>query len=114
MTKIDDYLKDVTPSQRASLLRIRDLVKEIEPGAEETISYGMPTLKYKGKPIIHFAAFKNHMSIFPTGDPMQELKQETDKFRTSKGTLQFTEDNHMPESVIRDIINYRLSKIPKD
>jgi uncharacterized protein YdhG (YjbR/CyaY superfamily) len=72
MSVIDNYLKEVQPSQRVELERIRRIVKGMVPDAEEVIGYGIPTLKYKGKNLIHFAAFKNHLSIFPHIRPDQD------------------------------------------
>ena len=60
MSVIDDYLDNVTEPQRNELERVRRIVKHLVPdGAEEVISYGMPTFRYRGKSLIHFAAFKN-------------------------------------------------------
>lgn len=115
MSSVDEYLKKVTPSQRAELGRIRQLVKQIAPEAEESISYGVPTFKYGKRPLIYFAAFKNHMSLFPTSDGMIEaLGEKVSKFRTSRGTLRFTEDNPIPQPVIKEIILYRLENISID
>lgn len=113
MTVIDDRLKDATPAQRAELLRIRDLVKKLVPDAEEVLSYGMPTLKYKGRYLIYLNAFKNHMSIFPGSALTEELRAKLTGFKLSKGTIQFTEDNLVPDSIIEEIVNNRLKSINK-
>jgi hypothetical protein len=60
MTIIDDYLTNVEAPKRKELERIRSVAKKIVPSAEETISYGMPTLKFQGKPFLGFDAHKNH------------------------------------------------------
>lgn len=112
MTTIDEYLATVTDSQRKLLEQIRVTVKQIVPEATETISYGMPTFKYKNKPLIYFAAFKNHLSIFPTGDPrIKALGKEIETFHTSKGTLQFTQSNPIPRSLLEKIIRIRIDSI---
>ena len=113
MSVIDDYLKDVTPTQKTELERVRTIVKQVVPDAEETIGYGIPTLKYKGKNLIHFAAFKDHMSLFPTSKPIESMKKELEKFKVSKGTLQFTEENPIPESIIVRLVEIRLAEIQK-
>lgn len=111
MSVIDDYLKSVPVAQRKELERVRKIVASFVPGTEDAISYGMPTLKYKGMNLIHFAAFKNHMSIFPTSQPAEELADKLKEYRTSKGTLQFTEKNPVPENLIKEIVTIRLHKI---
>jgi uncharacterized protein YdhG (YjbR/CyaY superfamily) len=110
---IDEYLEGhASPAQRKILEGFRQMVKEMVPEAEESISYGVPTFKLKKRPLIYFAAFTNHMSIYPTSDEMIEALGEEviGKFRTGRGTLQFTEENPIPEPVMRDIINFRLAQ----
>jgi uncharacterized protein YdhG (YjbR/CyaY superfamily) len=92
MSVIDDYLGDLPGPQRRELARIRDIVKRVVPDAEEVLAYRMPTLSYTGKYLIHFAAFKRHMSIFP-------------------GTIRFTPETPVPASVIEAIVRKRLAEI---
>ncbi len=112
MSAIDDYLKNsATPTQRTELERVRKIVTSMVPDAEETISYGIPTLKYKGTHLFYFAAFAHHMSVFPGGALADELKEKLHTFKVRKGTIQFTEANPLPESIIREIVASRLQTI---
>jgi uncharacterized protein YdhG (YjbR/CyaY superfamily) len=110
MSAIDDYLKaNATPTQIECLQKIRALAHKMIPKPEEVISYGIPTIKYKGKSVIYFAAFKNHMSVYPiTADGIREKLKD---FKTSKGTVQFTEAKPVPESIIKEMITLRLKTI---
>ena len=65
MSAIDDYLEGLSDSQRAELERIRRIVSDRVPNVEEGRSYGMPAFRYKQKPLLGFAALKNHLSLFP-------------------------------------------------
>lgn len=113
MSVIDEYIKDTaTPTQKVELERIRSIVHKLVPDAVETIGYGIPTFKYNGKNLLHFAAFKNHMSLFPTASPIAELKDQLKPWATAKGTIQFTEANPLPEKLIKEIVEYRLLSIP--
>jgi len=114
MSIIDDYLEKVTGPQRAELERVRRVVKEVVPEAKEVISYGMPGFKYNNKYLVGFAAFKDHMSLFPTSGPVEALKEKLGKFELSKGTIQFTLDNPLPDSLIQEILSQRLADISKD
>jgi uncharacterized protein YdhG (YjbR/CyaY superfamily) len=110
--EVDKYLQEVEPQQRAELERIRKLVKQLAPEAQESISYGMPTFKLNKKPLIHFAAFKNHMSIFPaSGRIVEKMGDKLTTFHTSKGTLQFTLDKPIPEKILEEIIQERRAEI---
>jgi uncharacterized protein YdhG (YjbR/CyaY superfamily) len=109
----DEYLAKVPKPQRDELERIRKIVKRAVPEAEETISYGMPAFKFNGQPLIYFAAFKNHLSIFPTSWPVEALKDKLKDYKISKGTIQFTLDNPISESIIKELIILRLQEISK-
>lgn len=113
MSDIDAYLDGVTASQRKVLEHIRQLIAQTVPEAEETISYEMPTFKYKKKNLIHFAAFKNHLSIFPTPGPMNHMEESLKPYRTGKGTLQFTEDAPIPDALIKELLIIRKQSIDK-
>lgn len=112
MTVIDDYLAEhATPAQRTELERIRSIVKQMVPDAEEVMSYAIPTLNYKGKHLVHFAAFKDHMSLFPTAGPTEAFKGKLKDYKVSKGTIQFTLEKPLPKTLIQEIIEYRLANM---
>lgn len=109
MTAVDDYLATMTASQKAEFERIRGIVHDMVPGVEELISYGVPAFKDKKKFLIWVGGFKDHMSIFPASDSMIEvIGEELGKHRTSKGTIQFSEEKPISEAIIRQIIAHRL------
>jgi uncharacterized protein YdhG (YjbR/CyaY superfamily) len=109
---IDDYLSGVPQEQRAALDALREAVAEAAPGATEGISYGMPAFRYRGRPLVGFAAFKRHCSLFPMGhDVLDELGDEVADFRTAKGTLQFTPDKPIPHSLVGKIVRARMQEI---
>ncbi|HEX7484133.1 MAG TPA: DUF1801 domain-containing protein [Candidatus Saccharimonadales bacterium] len=111
MSTVEEYLSKITPPQHDEYKRLRKLVKEIAPAAEESISYGMPTFKVNGKPLIYFGAFKNHMSLFPTPGPTEKFKDKLQPYKVSKGTIQFTFDNPLPDDLIKEILVSRLNDI---
>jgi uncharacterized protein YdhG (YjbR/CyaY superfamily) len=112
MTLIDDYLKKVEPVKKKELKRIRTLAREIVPGAEEAIVYGMPTLKYQGMPFLGFDAHKNHIGIYPfSGKVIPELKDQMQDYETTRGAIRVPLDNPMSKSMLRKVINCRLKGI---
>lgn len=112
MSAIDDYLAAyATPAQRKELERIRAIIKQVVPESIEVISYGIPTFKYRNKNLIHFAAFKNHMSIFPGAAPVEAFKDQLKDYKLSKGTIQFTLDNPIPDELLRNILAACLDRI---
>lgn len=111
MSLIDDYLNRFSGSEKAELEKIRSLVNKIVPEAKEVITYGMPGFKYKGKYLIAFSIFRDHLGLFPTSGPIETLKSKLTDFKTSKGGIQFTAEKPIPESIIKDILDIRMNEI---
>jgi uncharacterized protein YdhG (YjbR/CyaY superfamily) len=112
MTPIDEVLDKLAAPQRAELERIRRIVHETAPGAEEVINYGIPAFKYKGKYLVGFCAYKKHLSLFPSPGPIESLKEKLQAYNLSKGAIQFTLDNPLPEPLIKEIVLCRMADIP--
>ena len=112
MTVIDDYLRNVEPSKRKELERIRTLAKKTVPDAEEAMSYGMPTLKYQGKPFLGFDAHKNHIGIYPySGQVIEELQDQLHEYGLSKGAIRVPLDHPISAEMLKHIIHLRLKQI---
>ena len=105
------YLKALNSEQRAELERVRQIVKSAAPDADEVMAYGMPGFNYKGKYLISYASFKNHMSIFPGSEATETLKPKLGDYKLSKGTIQFTLGKPLPEQIIRDVIKLGVARI---
>jgi uncharacterized protein YdhG (YjbR/CyaY superfamily) len=110
MTVIDDYLKNVDPIQRTELERIRSIALEMLPGAQEVISYGMPTIKYKGKSIVGFDARSTFIGIYPFSGHVIKGIEELDGYATSTGAVREKSDDLLPKELIQKIIKLRLEQ----
>lgn len=109
---VDDYFKSLEPDRRAAFERIRSLALDIVPDAEQATSYGMAALKYKGKPLLGFAAAKRHLSVFPfSPSVIDEVRDRLSGFELSKGTIRFTVDKPLSDDVIRDVVLLRAAEI---
>lgn len=112
MSVIDDYLKSVPVRQRVELEKIVKLVRQLVPDTEETIAYGVPTFKHKGKNMLHFAAFKDHLSLFPGGSrPIAAFADQLKDYKTAKGTIQFTPEKPLPTPLLKELIIYCRNQI---
>lgn len=107
---IDGYIGSFPPQVQSKLLRLKALVLEIAPKAEETVSYGIPTFKL-GKNLVHFAAFKSHIGFYPTPSGIIKFKNELAKYITSKGAIQFPLDQPLPINLIKRIVTFRVKEI---
>jgi len=109
---IDEYISQFSPDILKKLKKLREVIKEAAPEAEEKISYRMPAYHLNG-PLVYFAAFKDHISLFPTGSPMEGFDEDLSGYRTAKGTLQFPLDKPMPYDLIKKIVKFRVAENAK-
>ncbi len=111
MSVIDDYLDKFSGQERTEIEKIRFIVQATVPDAKEAITYGMPGFKYKGKYLVAFNIFKDHLGLFPTSGPIEVLKDKLTDFKTSKGGIQFTPQKPIPRSLIIEILLSRVAEI---
>ena len=104
---IDEYIAAFPEHVAAILARIRATVRAAAPEAEETISYQMPAFRQNGI-LIYFAAFKNHIGVYPpvTGDA--RLESAVAKYAGEKGNLRFPLDRPVPYALIARIVRHRV------
>lgn len=111
MSAIDAYLATIDSVQKDALERVRRIIHAAAPDAIEVISYGMPGFQQAGHYLIGFAAFKDHLSLFPTSQPIEVMKAQLSAYKLAKGTIQFTLDMPVPEALIKEIVALRLAAI---
>ncbi len=106
---IDEYIAGFSPEVQSILEKIRSIIKEAAPAAEETISYRIPAFRLHGD-LIYFAAFKKHIGLFPpvTGD--KKLRQSTARFRGQKGNLKFPLNESIPYALIKKVVKFRVEE----
>jgi len=109
MKTIDEYIESFEPEIKKTLIELRNFIKSKVPEATEKISYGMPTFYLHGN-LIHFAAFKNHYSIFPSPSGIDVFEKELTPYRTGKGTLSFPINKPLPWDIIEKILEYRIKE----
>lgn len=108
---IDDYIRTSAPGVRPILERIRRTIRSVAPEATEVISYRMPAFKLH-RILVYFAAFKNHIGLFPPvrGDP--ELVKAAAPYAGEKGNLRFPLDEPIPYDLIERIVLDRIKQGP--
>jgi uncharacterized protein YdhG (YjbR/CyaY superfamily) len=108
---VDEYLAGVPEPARSTLNRVRAAIRSAAPPeATEAISYRMPTFRYKG-PLLGFAAFSNHCSLFPMSlSVMETFKNELKAFHTSKGTIRFPVDKPLSAALVKKLVKARIAQ----
>lgn len=106
---IDAYIATFPPKVRAILKIIRATVKKAASKATEKISYRMPAFFQDGV-LIYFAAFKNHIGVFPPIREDEQLIKTLSPYAGPKGNLQFPLDKPIPLNLITRIVKLRLKQ----
>ena len=112
MSPIDEYIQKQDEAVQPQLNAIRDTIRAAIPDAVEKISYQMPTY-WKGQNIIHFAAFKNHIGLYPGGEAPVVFADRLKDNKTSKGTIQFPLNKELPLALIAEIAVWCYGKYAK-
>jgi uncharacterized protein YdhG (YjbR/CyaY superfamily) len=106
------YIAGFPRPVQAILKRVRAIVRKAVPGAEESISYQIPTYKLQGRPVIYFAAFKEHYSIYPSNTRLvAAFKDKLEGYEKSKGTIRFPLSEPVPVKLIEAIATFRFKEV---
>lgn len=108
---IDDYISSQPQVKREMLLKVRETIRKAAPEAVESISYGMPAWKFKGKPLVYFALNKNHLGFYATPSANIAFREELQEYKSSKGAIQFPFDKPVPYALIRKMVQFKLKEI---
>ena len=108
---VDEYLDTVPEPARTTLTKIRAAIRSAVPkDTVETISYRIPTYKYKGM-LVCFAAFAKHCSLFlATSSIPEPIREELKDHLASKGTIQFPVDKPLPDALVKKIVKARVAQ----
>lgn len=106
---IDEYILEFPIEIQEILKKLRKVIKESAPDAEEKISYQMPTFVLHGN-LVHFAAFKNHIGFYPAPSGIDAFKDELSEYKGGKGSIQFPLEKPLPYDLIREIVKFRVAE----
>jgi uncharacterized protein YdhG (YjbR/CyaY superfamily) len=108
---VDDYIAQQPEAVRGVLERVRTAIRNAVPGAEESISYGIPTYKL-GRPVICFGAWKRHYSVYPvSAQLMASLGEDARSREIEKGTIRFNYAEPVPVRLIGCIAKARVREV---
>jgi len=106
---IDDYIAGHPPKIRARLSAMRKTIRQQAPGAEERISYRIPTFYMDGN-LVHFAAFERHVGFYPGAAGIAAFRDALAPYKSAKGSVQFPHDEPLPLELVAEIVRFRVAQ----
>jgi uncharacterized protein YdhG (YjbR/CyaY superfamily) len=106
---IDAYIATFPDEIQTILQKLRQTIQDAAPDAAEAISYQMPTFKLHGN-LVHFAAFKKHIGLYPTPSGVDAFEQELAPYKKAKVSIQFPLDQPIPYELVTKIVEYRMQE----
>jgi uncharacterized protein YdhG (YjbR/CyaY superfamily) len=109
---VDEYIAAQPEAVQGILERVRSTIREAVPGAEEAISYKIPTYKLQSGPVLYFAGWKQHYSLYPdTERVVTAFKDELASYEVNKGTIRFPLSQPVPVKLIGRIAKFRAREV---
>jgi uncharacterized protein YdhG (YjbR/CyaY superfamily) len=106
---IDDYHSAQEPFIKEKLAMLRAAIHAAVPGLTETISYNMPTFRLRTN-LVYYAVHKNHIGFYPTSGPLKAFANNLEKFKHSKGAVQFPHTGPLPLELVRVMVQFRAAE----
>ena len=108
---VDEYIAAQPEDVQVILERVRGVIRKAVPGAEEMISYQIPTYKLQGSRVLYFAGWKQHYSLYPASDQLVEtFKGDLAPYEIDKGTIRFPLSQPVPVKLIERIAKFRAKE----
>jgi uncharacterized protein YdhG (YjbR/CyaY superfamily) len=111
LESVDRYIASQPKPVQRVLARVRKTIRKAMPGTEEMISYGMPTFKLRGRPVLSFAGWNQHYALYGSTDRLlSEFEEELARYDVSKGTIRFPFAEPVPVTLIEGIAKFRAKE----
>lgn len=106
---VDEYIQNFPKETQEILQNVRQTIQKAAPGAQERISYGIPTFTLHGN-LVHFGGYNDHIGFYPGSEAIEIFAQELKDLAPSKGTIRFSLEKPIPYNLIAKITAHRVEK----
>jgi uncharacterized protein YdhG (YjbR/CyaY superfamily) len=109
---VDEYIASQPDTVQGILERVRSAIRKAVPGTTEVISYKIPAYKLHDSPVLYFAGWKQHYSLYPaTERVVAAFKNELASYQVNKGTIRFPLSQPVPVKLIEQIAKFRVKEV---
>ncbi|MEA5021002.1 MAG: DUF1801 domain-containing protein [Gordonibacter sp.] len=110
LSEVDEYIAEQPNEVQPLLQSVRSTIRAAAPDAIEKISWRMPTF-WQGENLVHFAAFKKHIGIYPGSEAMMSFADRLKGYKTSKGALQLPLNKPLDLELVGDLTRWRVRQV---
>ena len=109
---VDGYIAAWPLDVQYALKTIQKAIKAAIPDSTELISYQIPMFKYKGRFLVGYAAYQQHLGLYAIGQDVRaafaaELKPYGT--RGTKATIRFPLDKPVPAALITKLVKAQMA-----